>query len=527
MTCPIEPTFTHSDALSHAEPEHKSSATQSASVASVALLGVSTFTVEVEVDLSPGMMTFSTVGLPAGAVVEARTRVKSALQNSGHRFPQKRVVVNLAPAHLRKIGTAYDLPIAVGLLVAQGALPTSAVEGTLIIGELALDGRIRPIRGALPMALHGRRAGFRRILAPRENAEEIAAVGGLDYLPAGTLTEAIGLLDGSLSPELPRSSVRSVASLPDLADVRGQRQARRALEIAAAGGHNLLLIGPPGVGKTMLARRLSSISAPMTELERLEAAAVASVSGHTSPESALAGIRPFRAPHHSASHVALVGGGSPPRPGEVSLAHHGVLFLDELPEFSRRALEALRQPLEDREVVISRATGALRWPASFALMAAMNPCPCGYLGHPRRACEDPPHRVQAYRAKISGPLLDRIDLHVAMDSPDARLDDEPSTPSAVVADRVAEAVARQRHRGSRNNALTVADLHRLCPLDDEGRRFMASAFSALGLSPRAHDRVIRLARTVADLAGAPEIKPIHLAEAMQYRQLDRSDAGIR
>ena len=393
-----------------------------ANVTSGAVLGVEACRIEVEVDLSPGMMVFSTVGLPASAVCEARTRVKSALVNCGYGFPRSRVTVNLAPAHIRKEGTGFDLPMALGILVAEKKLPAEALEGAVVTGELALDGRVRGVRGVLALAAHARRMGVPRLIVPRANATEASVVEGIEVVGVDHLAECVELLLGHLDvPPLPVAAEPTVdEGAIDLRDVRGQAVARRALEIAAAGGHNLLFLGSPGAGKTMLARRLPTIVPPMAFEERLETSIVASVAGLLPADRPLVMERPFRAPHHSVSGVALTGGGPAARPGEVSLAHHGVLFLDELPEFRRDALESLRQPLEDGHVVIARAQATLTYPSRFMLVAAMNPCPCGYLGHPRRSCSCHPQAVHAYRNRISGPLLDRIDLQVPVDPVDPR-----------------------------------------------------------------------------------------------------------
>jgi magnesium chelatase family protein len=495
-------------------------------VSSGAVLGVDAYQVEVEVDLGRGMMVFSTVGLPAGAVCEARTRVKSAIVNCGYGFPQKRVTVNLAPAHIKKQGTGFDLPMALGILAADQKVPIASLSDVLAIGELALDGRVRPVRGVLPLAAFAARAGLGRVIVPRENALEAAVVEGIEVLGVGHLSECVEVLAGHQPvPDLPvAQEADALHDGPDLADVRGQPVARRAVEIAAAGQHNLLLVGPPGAGKTMLCRRLPSLLPQMPFTDRLEASIIASVAGILPPDTPLLAERPFRAPHHSVSTAAMVGGGSKARPGEVSLAHRGVLFLDELPEFRRDVLESLRQPLEDGHVTVARAEATLSYPARIMLAASMNPCPCGYTGHPRRPCTCHPRAVHRYRQRISGPLLDRIDLQIAVEPVEANAlrAQAPGEASAAVRARVVAARARQFERAGVCNAdMSSAQVRQHCALAPRTGELLERAMDRMNLTARAHDRVLKVARTIADLAAEPAIGARHVAEALQYRQLDR------
>jgi magnesium chelatase family protein len=506
-----------------------------ATIRSGAVLGVNAYPVDVEVDLGRGMMVFSTVGLPSSAVSEAKTRVKSALVNSDLGFPQRRVVVNLAPAHIKKEGTAFDLPIALGILVAHGQCPSSIFRDTLIIGELSLDGRLRAVRAVLPLAAWAKKNGIKRLLVPEGNGEEAAAVEGLDVWVARDLSEVVLVGLGQGQPRLVNDLKLNQETCPksieypiDMADVKGQDGARRALEIAAAGGHNMLMLGPPGSGKTMLARRLPTIAPQLSFAERLESSIICSIAGLLRPNEPLVMERPFRAPHHTLSQVALAGGGPQCRPGEVSLAHNGVLFLDELPEFKRAALEVLRQPLEDGEILISRAAHSLLYPARFTLIAAMNPCPCGYFGSPQRACNCSPQQISKYLHRISGPLLDRIDLQVSVEAVDPKSLRQRGSgeSSSSIRERVMNARKIQQDRLEHcelhsNGQLRSQEIKRFCALDEVAETLFTRAIDQLKLSARAHDRILKVARTIADLSGSTDIEAVHIAEAIQYRQLDR------
>jgi magnesium chelatase family protein len=495
-----------------------------------AVFGVEASPVHVEVDVSFGMPSFTMVGLPDASVRESRDRVKSAIRNSGFEFPPHRITVNLAPADVRKAGASFDLPIALGILAAAGIVERRHIADLVLLGELSLDGSIHATRGVLPIAVAARRDGVAAMLLPSANACEAAIVVGLSVLPVASLVDAVRALNDPASATLACPPVEAIGlspiDVPDLADVRGQLLARRALEIAAAGGHNLLLVGPPGAGKTMIARRVAGVLPPLGFEEALEATAVHSVAGLLKPGAGLLTDRPFRAPHHTISNAALIGGGSFPRPGEVSLAHHGVLFLDEMLEFSRHVLEVLRQPLEEGSVTIARAARTAVFPARFMLIGAMNPCPCGFLGDTQRICRCTPVQIARYRDRLSGPLRDRLDMTVEVPAVtlDALHDAAPGENSASVRARVVAARVRQRRRYAGTTVHTNAELTSAlmtvhAPLDTNCRRLLTSAMKRLPLSARGYDRVRKVARTIADLAEVDRISADHLAEALQFRML--------
>ena len=499
---------------------------------SAAVLGVDAYPVHVEVDVGFGLPFFRMVGLPDASVRESRDRVKAAIRNSGYDFPSHRITINLAPADVRKAGSAFDLPIALGILAAEGTVKSAELANVVLMGELSLDGSIHSARGILPIAAAARRRGATALLLPAPNAAEASVVGGLRLLPVRTLTEAVDILNLPASqwphtaPASPTRMATHVDVALDLRDLRGQAFARRALEIAAAGGHNLLMIGSPGAGKTMLARRLPGILPSLSFEEALECTAIHSVAGTLPAGVGLLLERPFRAPHHTISDVALVGGGAIPRPGEISLAHHGVLFLDEMPEFSRHVLDVLRQPLEEGRITIARAARTVAFPARFLLVAAMNPCPCGYRGDPKRACRCTPQQVARYRGRLSGPLVDRIDLVVDV-QPVAIGDltgEANGEPSRVVGDRVFAARERQLTRAGRaarlNANLQGRAFERCCVLDGHGRQLLERSADRLHLTARGFHRVLKVARTIADLSEQPSITTEHLAEALQYRMVD-------
>ncbi len=506
-----------------------------ARVYSCAVIGLEGVIVEVEVDYTNGLPGITIVGLPDAAVQESRERVQTAIRNSGLDFPRKRIVVNLAPASVRKEGPAYDLPIALGIIVLAGYLPRGAVEGTLVIGELSLDGAVRHARGVLPMAAAARAQGFKRIIVSETDAAEAALVPDLEVIAVKTVEELYNHLAGRRP--IPPYQAAQMEPAPlfvptDFAEIKGQEHVKRALEVAAAGGHNVLMVGSPGSGKTLLARAMPGILPEMTLEESLEVTKIYSVADQLPPGTPLIRHRPFRAPHHTISHAGLVGGGNIPHPGEISLAHRGILFLDEFPEFGTRVLEVMRQPMEDRVVTISRAQGSLTFHASFQLIAAMNPCPCGYYGDALKACTCNMSAVTKYQKRISGPMLDRIDIHIEV----PRLEYEKLSserlgePSAAIRQRVEAARQIQRQRFSKlaehtpgasrlttNADMRLAEVRQFCKLDEEGRNLLRAAMSQLDLSARAYHRVLKLARTIADLAGSESIRAVHLAEALQYR----------